>query len=119
MKRLVAVLFGLLVVAAGFAAATTWVTTEVHGWNQKEYGWSLAVVGVKYDTNNPYTNYEILYRYGRGGLTDKGKERGYYASYYYYYPDSNSVTTVTTVRESSSSPVAIEVIMATAGWPYI
>ncbi|WP_258084310.1 hypothetical protein [Thermococcus thermotolerans] len=119
MKKLVAVLFGLLVVAAGFAAATTWVTTEVHGWREGNYGWALAVVGVKYDQQNPYTNYDILYRYGRGGLTTKGQSLEYYASYYYYYPDSNSVTTVTTVRESSSSPIAIEIVTATSGWPYI
>ena len=68
MKKLVVILFGLLVVIAGYAAATIWDTTVVKDYSKGEYGWARAEVRVKYDVNNPYTNYKITYKDGDGGL---------------------------------------------------
>ncbi len=110
MKRLVAVLFGLLVVAAGFAAATTWAVTEVHDYTSIKYGWAYAEVGVKYDVNNPYTNYEITYRYGDGGLINKLDPYSYGV---YKYPDSTGITVKTVVL----APDAPETVVASAHWP--
>ncbi len=117
MKKLVAVLFGLLVVAAGFAAATTWAVTEVHDYTSIKYGWAYAEVGVKYDVNNPYTNYEITYRIGTGGLTQAGKDAGY-VSQHYNIPDSSGIESVTNVVNPTTGNL-VEQDIASAGWPYI
>ncbi|AHL22560.1 hypothetical protein [Thermococcus nautili] len=116
MKKLVAVLFGLLVVATGLVAATTWAVTSVHKTSTGEYGWALAEVGVKYDVQHPYTNYQITYRYGNGGLTEKGKEKGYTYFHYNKYPDRDSITSITVVLSGATE---VEEDIATAGWPYI
>ncbi|WP_457750474.1 hypothetical protein [Thermococcus sp.] len=116
MKKLVAVLFGLLVVASGFVAATTWAVTAVHQYHVGKYGWAYAEVGVKYDVQHPYTNYEITYRIGTGGLTDEGKRMGYTYFHYNKYPDKDSITSITVVLNDG---VAVEEDIATAGWPYI
>ncbi|CAD5244326.1 hypothetical protein [Thermococcus camini] len=49
MKKLVAILFGLLVVVTGFAAATIWNTTVVRDYSSGQYSWAYAEIGVKYD----------------------------------------------------------------------
>jgi len=79
-------------------------------------GWAYAEVGVKYDPTHPYTRYEITYRYGDGGLTDKGKERGYHAEVNKYW-DSNGITVETVVKNSGD--FVMEKVYASAGWPYI
>ncbi|WP_456395844.1 hypothetical protein [Thermococcus sp.] len=116
MKKLVAILFGLLVVAAGFAAATIWNTTVVRDYSSGQYGWAYAEIGVKYDVNNPYTNYEITYRIGTGGLTKAGKDAGYTYFHYNKYPDKDSITSITVVLDGN---IEVETDIATAGWPYI
>jgi hypothetical protein len=117
MKKLVALLFGLLVVAAGFAAATTWNTTVVRDYSKEKYGWAYAEVGVKYDVNNPYTNYEITYRIGKGGLTQEGKNAGY-TCFHYNIPDSKGIESVTIVKNPATGDL-VEKDIASAGWPYM
>ncbi|MDI3474537.1 MAG: hypothetical protein PWQ79_447 [Thermococcaceae archaeon] len=110
MKKLVAVLFGLLVVAAGFAAATQWRVTSVRDSTSGKYGWAYAEVGVKYDVQHPYTNYEITYRYGDGDLINKLDPYSYGV---YKYPDSTGITVKTVVL----APDAPETVVASAHWP--
>ncbi|AHL22562.1 MULTISPECIES: hypothetical protein [Thermococcus] len=112
MKKLVALLFGLLVVATGFAAATIWEVTAVHQRNEGHYGWAYAEVGVKYDVQHPYTNYQITYRYGTGGLLVPG-----YTANVNKYWDPNGITVETVVKNSEG--FVMEKVYASAGWPYI
>ena len=119
MKRLVAVLFGLLVVAAGFAAATIWNTTVVKDYSSGQSGWAYAEVGVKYDVSNPYTNYDITYMYGDGGLTPDAKKVSKYFGVPYAWvqkKESSNGITVTT-RVVVTGPVIVEKVVASAGWP--
>lgn len=112
MKKLVAVLFGLLVVTAGFAAATQWRVTSVHQRHAGRYGWAYAEVGgVKYDVQHPYTNYEITYRYGDGGLINKLDPYSYGV---YKYPDNTGITVKTVVLAPDAPP---ETVVASAHWP--
>ncbi|MCD6525091.1 MAG: hypothetical protein J7K48_08930 [Thermococcus sp.] len=117
MRKLVAVLFGLLVVAAGLAAATTWEVTRVDDYTSIKYGWAYAFVDVKYDVMHPYTNYEITYRGGNGGLTEEGEKAGYTA-FNYNIPDSNGIESVTLVKNPITNKI-VEQDIASAGWPYI
>ncbi|WP_297435541.1 hypothetical protein [Thermococcus sp.] len=69
----------------------------MHDYTSIKYGWAYAEVGVKYDVSNPYTNYEITYRIGTGGLTKTGKDAGY-TYFHYNIPDSNGIESVTIVK---------------------
>ncbi|NJE04596.1 hypothetical protein E3E36_00215 [Thermococcus sp. M36] len=119
MKKLVVILFGLLVVAAGFAAATIWQTTVVRSYKVGDYGWALAEVGVKYDVSQPYTNYEIIYKYGNGGLTPNAEEIRKYTGVPYARVEkkesSNGITVTTTVYVTGL--VVVDKVIASAGWP--
>lgn len=113
MKKLVAVLFGLLVVAAGFAAATIWQTTVVRDYNQDQYAEAYAEIGVRYDAQHPYTNYDITYRTGWGRL------KAPYSYPYYVFKNNlpNGVeVSVYVMIPGRSQP---DVVSASATWPYI
>ncbi|BAD84510.1 hypothetical protein TK0321 [Thermococcus kodakarensis KOD1] len=114
MKKLVAVLFGLLVVTAGFAAATQWRVTSVHQRHAGRYGWAYAEVHVKYDLQHPYTNYKITHRIGRGGLTSAGRSAGY-ISHHYNIPDRDGIESVTNVVDPTTDNL-VEQDIASAGW---
>ncbi|MCD6372966.1 MAG: hypothetical protein J7L37_05420 [Thermococcus sp.] len=93
--------------AAGFAAATTWATTSVRGYNRDSYGYSWTEVGVKYDVQHPYTNYEITYRRGGGGAYDNHK-----------------VTRITVIAEPNGAETVVTIdgyhtVVSSAGWPYL
>lgn len=106
-KKIVAVLFGLLVVTAGFAAATTWAVTSVRGYNSDSYGYSWTEIGVKYDVQHPYTNYYITYRTGGGGAYP-----GHVVTGISIIPDPNGAETIVTID-------GYHKIVSSAGWPYI
>lgn len=113
MKKLVAVLFGLLVVAAGFAAATQWRVTSVRDYNSDKYAEAYAEIGVKYDMQHPYINYEITYR------TGWGREKAPYSYPYYVFKNNlnNGVeVTVYVMVPGLSQP---DTVTASATWPYI
>jgi len=107
MKKLVAVLFGLLVVATGFAAATTWAVTSVRGYNSDSYGYSWTEIGVKYDVQHPYTNYYITYRRGGGGPYGDHKVTGLRV-----IAEPNGAETIVTIDGYHN-------IVSSAGWLYI
>jgi len=114
MKKFAAVLFGLLVMAAGLAAATQWAVTSIHQYKEGTYGWAYAEVDVKYDTAHPYTNYKVTYRGGDVGLTDKGKQMGYKAYQETDKPDKSSIS-VTCVVVNPATNQVVETVTATAG----
>jgi len=115
MKKFAAVLFGLLVVAAGLAAATQWAVTSVHQYKEGTYGWAYAEVDIKYDTVHPYTNFQVTYRGGNVGLTDKGKQMGYTTRPpQITYPDNYSVS-VTCIVVDPATGMEVERVTATAG----
>jgi len=107
MKKLVAVLFGLLVVAAGFAAATQWAVTSVRGYNRDSYGYSWTEIGVKYDVQHPYTNYDITYRRGGGGAYP-----GHILTKLRVIAEPNGAETIVYIDGSHT-------VTSSAGWPYI
>ncbi len=120
MKKLVAVLFGLLVVAAGFAAATVWEVTRVDDYSRGESGWAYAFVDVKYDVQHPYTNYEITVKDGSGGLTPEAEEVAKYSMGVPYafvkktrYSDGITVET----RVFVTGGIVVDHVVASAGWP--
>ncbi|WP_297458486.1 hypothetical protein [Thermococcus sp.] len=107
MKKLVAILFGLLVVATGFAAATQWAVTSVRGSNSDSYGYSWTEIGVKYDVQHPYTHYSITYRRGGGGAYG-----------------GHVVTKVIIIADPHGAETIVKIdgyhkVISSAGWPYI
>jgi hypothetical protein len=113
MKKLVAVLFGLLVVAGGFAAATIWKVTAVRDYSQDQYAEAYAEIGVSYDLQHPFTNYDITYRTGWGKIKDS------YSYPYYVFKNNlpNGVeVNVYVMVPGLSQP---DVVSASATWPYI
>ena len=107
MKKLVAILFGLLVVATGFAAATQWAITSVRGSNSDSYGYSWTEIGVKYDVQHPYTHYSITYRRGRGGAYG-----GHILTRIRVIAEPNGAETIVYIDGSHT-------IISSAGWPYM
>lgn len=108
MKKLVALLFGLLVVVAGFAAATMWRVTEVKGYNEDpSHGWSMTRVGVKYDAQHPYINYDITYR-----LHDGGAYNGHRVAWIERHDYIDGASTIVHFEDEYA-------IQSSAGWPYI
>ncbi len=118
MRKLVAVLFGLLVVTAGLAAARQWEVTSVHQRHDGEYGWAYAEVGVQYDVQRPYTHYQITYKYGNGGLNDKYRRQMLLTGNPYVLvskeTDSYGITVTT---KAYYDFVNVETVIASAGWP--
>jgi len=119
MRKLVAMLFGLLILATGFVAATIWQTTVVKDYSEGVYGIAVAEVGVKYDINNPYTNYEITYKTGYGGLKDEYHRQMLLTGNPYITVSkdyqSNGIIVKTYVYFDL---VRVETVVASAGWPY-
>ncbi|NJE53737.1 hypothetical protein [Thermococcus sp. 21S9] len=107
MKKLVAVLFGLLVVATGLVAATTWAVTSVRRYNSDSYGYSWTEIGVKYDVQHPYLNYYITYRTGGGGAYGAHVLTGVTI-----IPDPNGAETIVTID-------GYHKVVSSAGWPYV
>jgi len=113
MKKLVAVLFGLLVVTAGFAAATSWQTTVVRDHNQDQYAEAYAEIGVKYDVQHPYTNYYITYRIGWGKL------KAPYSYPYYVFKNNLPNGVEVSVYVMVPGLPQPDVVSASATWPSI
>ncbi len=112
-KKMVAVLFGLLVVAAGFAAATQWEVTEVHQYNDDKYAEAYAEIGVEYDIMHPYTNYQITYR------TGWGREKAPYSYPCYVYKNNLAGGVEVTVYVMVPGLPQPDTVTASATWPYI